>query len=428
MKPNRLSQSGNIQSIETMIFAIIASLLLIGFFSGYEIGFVSANRLSLELKKKQGSRAGNILAKFLETPTQFIGTCLIGLNISLVVFGILFEEALHTYIWSAFDLGPYAILFGNTVVSTLVILLIGELVPKAIFKARAASMITSFAPLANFFHLLFKPLTIILVNLAQWVLRNLFNVKVINKKEAFTKVDLAHFVQQTKEEQNQQDLNTDLFENALSLPDIKIRECLVPRTEIVGVEINTSIQDLQKIFEETKLSKLIVYEESLDSIVGYVHQLDLFKKPVKLSDVLHSIQLVPESMNAADLINLFSKKRKSIAWVVDEFGGTAGIVTMEDVLEEIFGEIDDEYDEQEFLEKQLSDTEFIFSGRLELDYLYEKYGIDFSADSAETLSGYLIHNYESIPKIRTTIHLAHFDAEILSVSDTRIEKVKIKIR
>lgn len=411
-----------------MIFAIIASLLLIGFFSGYEIGFVSANRLSLELKKKQGSRAGNILAKFLETPTQFIGTCLIGLNISLVVFGILFEEALHTYIWSAFDLGPYAILFGNTVVSTLVILLIGELVPKAIFKARAASMITSFAPLANFFHLLFKPLTIILVNLAQWVLRNLFNVKVINKKEAFTKVDLAHFVQQTKEEQNQQDLNTDLFENALSLPDIKIRECLVPRTEIVGVEINTSIQDLQKIFEETKLSKLIVYEESLDSIVGYVHQLDLFKKPVKLSDVLHSIQLVPESMNAADLINLFSKKRKSIAWVVDEFGGTAGIVTMEDVLEEIFGEIDDEYDEQEFLEKQLSDTEFIFSGRLELDYLYEKYGIDFSADSAETLSGYLIHNYESIPKIRTTIHLAHFDAEILSVSDTRIEKVKIKIR
>lgn len=411
-----------------MIFAIIASLLLIGFFSGYEIGFVSANRLSLELKKKQGSRAGNILAKFLEAPTQFIGTCLIGLNVSLVVFGILFEEALHTYIWSAFDLGPYAILLGNTVVSTLVILLIGELVPKAIFKARAASMITNFAPLANFFHLLFKPLTIILVSLAQWVLKNLFNVKVINKKEAFTKVDLAHFVQQTKDEQNQQDLNTDLFENALSLPDIKIRECLVPRTEIVGVDINTSIEELQKIFEETKLSKLIVYEESLDSIVGYVHQLDLFKKPSKLSDVLHSIQLVPESMNAADLINLFSKKRKSIAWVVDEFGGTAGIVTMEDVLEEIFGEIDDEYDEQEFLEKKLSDTEYIFSGRLELDYLYEKYGIDFSADSAETLSGYLIHNYESIPKIRTTIHLAHFDAEILSVSDTRIEKVKIKTR
>jgi len=234
-------------------------------------------------------------------------------------------------------------------------------------------------------------------------------------------------VQQTKQSQEQQELNTDLFENALSLPDIKIRECLVPRTEIIGVDINTSIEAVSKIFIETKLSKLIVYEESLDVIVGYIHQLDLFKKPSSISSILHSIPLVTESMNAADLINLFSKKRKSIAWVVDEFGGTAGIVTMEDVLEEIFGEIEDEYDEQELIEKKISETEFIFSGRLELDYLYEKYGIDFSADSSETLSGYLIHHHESIPKIRTIIHLPHFDAEILAVSDTRIEKAKIKI-
>jgi len=410
-----------------MIFAIIASLILIGFFSGYEIGFVSANRLSLELKKKQGSKSGIILSKFLEAPTQFIGTCLIGLNISLVVFGIVFESMLDKYVWEHLSAGPYTILLGNTFLSTLVILLIGELVPKAIFKARAASMISSFALLANFFHILFKPLTIVLVNLAQWVLGNLFQVKITNKKEAFTKVDLAHFVQQTKDLQEQQELNTDLFENALSLPDIKIRECLVPRTEIVGVEINTAIEELESIFIETKLSKLIVYEETLDTIVGYVHQLDLFKKPATLASVLHPIILVPESMNAADLINLFSKKRKSIAWVVDEFGGTAGIVTMEDVLEEIFGEIDDEYDEQEFLEKKISDTEFVFSGRLELDYLYEKYGIDFSADNAETLSGYLIHQYEAIPKIKQIIHLTHFDAEILAVSDTRIEKVKIKL-
>lgn len=410
-----------------MVFAIIASLILIGFFSGYEIGFVSANRLSLELKKKQGNRAGIIISKFLDAPTQFIGTCLIGLNISLVVFGILFEELVDKYLWAHLNLGSYSILLVNTVLSTLVILLIGELVPKAIFKARAASMIITFAPLAHFFHLLFRPLTIVLVNLAQWFLGNILQVKMVNKKEAFTKVDLAHFVQQTKNQQEQQDLNTDLFENALSLPTIKIRECLVPRTEIVGVELTTSINELQKIFVETKLSKLIVYEDTLDSIVGYVHQLDLFKKPSNLSQVLHPILLVPESMNAADLINLFSKKRKSIAWVVDEFGGTAGIVTMEDLLEEIFGEIDDEYDEQEFLEKKLSDTEYVFSGRLELDYLYEKYGIDFSADKAETLSGYLIHNYEAIPKIRQIIHLTHFDAEILAVSDTRIEKVKIRI-
>ena len=410
-----------------MIFAIIASVILIGFFSGYEIGFVSANRLSLELKKKQGSRSGKIIAGFLEAPTQFIGTCLIGLNISLVVFGILFEELLHIHIWSKFGLGDGAILVGNTIVSTFVILFIGELVPKAMFKARAASLINTFAPVAQFFHILFKPLTVILVNTAQWVLSNLLQVKVVYKKEAFTKVDLAHFVQQTNAHKEQQELNTDLFENALSLPDIKVRKCLVPRTEIIGVDLLTPIAELKELFIETKLSKLIVYNDTLDSIVGYVHQLDLFKKPTEIKAILHPILLVTESMNAADLINLFSKKRKSIAWVVDEFGGTAGIVTMEDVLEEIFGEINDEYDEQEFLEKKLSANEYLFSGRLELDYLYEKYGIDFAADSAETLSGYLIHKHEAIPKVREVIHLSHFDAEILLVSDTRIEKVKLTI-
>ncbi len=410
-----------------MIFAIIASIILIGFFSGYEIGFVSANRLSLELKKKQGSRSGKIIAGFLEAPTQFIGTCLIGLNISLVVFGILFEELLHTHIWSKLGLGEGAILFGNTFVSTLVILFIGELVPKAIFKARAASMINTFAPLAQFFHILFKPLTVVLVNTAQWVLSNILQVKMVYKKEAFTKVDLAHFIQQTNAHQEQQELNTDLFENALSLPDIKVRKCLVPRTEIVGVEIQTDLEEVKALFIETKLSKLIVYNDTLDNIVGYIHQLDLFKKPKDIKAILHPILLVTESMNAADLINLFSKKRKSIAWVVDEYGGTAGIVTMEDVLEEIFGEINDEYDEQEFLEKKISENEYVFSGRLELDYIYEKYGIDFAADNAETLSGYLIHKHEAIPKVREVIHLSHFDAEILMVSDTRIEKVKLII-
>jgi CBS domain containing-hemolysin-like protein len=410
-----------------MIFSIIASLILIGFFSGYEIGFVSANRLSLELKKKNGERSGLIIARFLQAPTEFIGTCLVGLNISLVVFGIQFEELLDTYLWHHFKLEYYGILLGNTIVSTLVILIIGELVPKAIFKARASTMIAKFAIIANIFHILFRPFTKILVTIAQWVVRFLFQVKYVNKKEAFSKIDLAHFIQQNVEHPTQQELNTDLFENALSLPEIKIRECLVPRTEIVGIELNTSIEELTSIFVETKLSKLIVYDDTLDTIVGYIHQLDLFQKPANIASVIHPILLVPESMSAADLINLFSKKRKSIAWVVDEFGGTAGIVTMEDVLEELFGEIDDEYDEQEFVEKKISEKEFIFSGRLELDYLTEKYGVHFGAENSETLSGYLIHFHETIPKVKTVIHLEHFDAEILSVSDTRIEKVKVKI-
>ena len=410
-----------------MIFAIVASLLLIGFFSGYEIGFVSANRLSLELKKKNGEKSGLIIARFLQAPTEFIGTCLVGLNISLVVFGILFEQVLEKYLWHHYQLDNYSILLGNTILSTLVILIIGELVPKAIFKARASSMITKFAVLANIFHILFRPFTKVLVNIAQWVVRFLFQVKFVNKMEAFSKIDLAHFIQQNIEHPAQQELNTDLFENALSLPEIKIRECLVPRTEIIGVELNTSIDELTALFIETKLSKLIVYDDTLDTIVGYIHQLDLFRKPTNIAAVIHPILLVPESMSAADLINLFSKKRKSIAWVVDEFGGTAGIVTMEDVLEELFGEIDDEYDEQEFVEKKISEKEFIFSGRLELDYLNEKYDINFGAENSETLSGYLIHFHETIPKVKTIIHLDHFDAEILSVSDTRIEKVKLKI-
>lgn len=409
------------------IASIIASLILIGFFSGYEIGFVSANRLSLELKKKNGEKAGLIIAGFLQSPTEFIGTCLVGLNISLVVFGILFEELLKEHLWVHYSLDEYSILLGNTILSTLVILIIGELVPKAIFKARASSMITKFAFIAQLFHVIFRPFTKVLVTIAQWVVRFFFQVKYVNKKEAFSKIDLAHFIQQNIEHPTQQELNTDLFENALSLPEIKIRECLVPRTEIVGVDLTTSIEELTAIFVETKLSKLIVYDDTLDTIVGYIHQLDLFQKPTNIAAVIHPILLVPESMNAADLINLFSKKRKSIAWVVDEFGGTAGIVTMEDVLEELFGEIDDEYDEQEFVEKKISDKEFIFSGRLELDYLTEKYGVHFGAENSETLSGYLIHFHETIPKVKTVIHLAHFDAEILSVSDTRIEKVKLKI-
>lgn len=410
-----------------MIFAIIASLLLVGFFSGYEIGFVSANRLSLELKKKNGDKSGLIIAGFLQFPTEFIGTCLVGLNISLVVFGILFEQLLEKYVWHHYAFDSYTILLGNTILSTLVILMIGELIPKAIFKARAITMITKFALLANIFHVVFRPFTKILVSVAQWVVRFLFQVKFVYKKEAFSKIDLAHFIQNNIEHPAQQELNTDLFENALSLPEIKIRECLVPRTEIVGVELNTSVDELTQIFIETKLSKLIVYDETLDSIVGYIHQLDLFKKPLTIASVIHPILLVPESMNAADLINLFSKKRKSIAWVVDEFGGTAGIITMEDVLEELFGEIDDEYDEQEFLEKMISEKVFIFSGRIELDYLTEKYGINFGAENSETLSGYLIHFHEAIPKVKTVIRLDHFEAEILSVSDTRIEKVKLTI-
>ncbi|TAH13492.1 MAG: HlyC/CorC family transporter [Sphingobacteriia bacterium] len=411
------------------ILCIVGTLLFIGFFAGYEIAFVTANRLTIELKKKQGKKSGTILARFMEFPARFIGTCLIGLNVFLVIYGLLFDELLQMGIWNPLKLeNEYLKLAFDTFLSTIVVLIVGEFLPKAIFRAKNDTLLTFFAPLANFFHNLFLPLTDFFVNMSQWILKYVFNVRVNNRNEVFTKVDLEHFFQQTKEQDEEtQELNTELFENALSLPTIKIRQCLVPRTEIVALEINASIDEARTEFISTKLSKLLVYEESIDNIVGYIHQLDLFDRPSNVKEMLHPIIAVPESMSATDLINKFSKERKSIAWVVDEFGGTAGIVTMEDVLEEIFGEIHDEYDVEEFVEKQLAEDEFILSGRLELDYLNEKYNLELPAGESETLSGYIINEHETIPKQKETIIINNFKFDILTVSDTRIEMVKLKV-
>jgi CBS domain containing-hemolysin-like protein len=411
------------------IIWIVISLILIGFFAGYEIAFISANRLSIELKKKQGLRSGIILSNFMESPAKFIGTCLIGLNIVLVVYGLLFTAFLKGIAWNPLEVeNEYLKLVIDTIISTFVVLVFGEFIPKAIFKARNDKLIAVFAPVADFFHTLLQPLASVFVSIAQWILTYIFNVRVNNKNEAFSKVDLEHFFQQTKDQDEEnQELNTELFENALSLPLVKIRQCLVPRTEIEGADIHTSIDALKQQFIKTQLSKLVIYDDSVDSILGYVHQIDLFKRPATIQEILHPIIAVPESMSATDLINKFTKERKSIAWVVDEFGGTAGIVTMEDVLEEIFGEIRDEYDVEEFVEKQLAADEFIFSGRLELDYLKEKYELDFPENESETLSGYIINKHEAIPKQKATIIVDHYQIDVLTVSDTRIEMVKLKI-
>jgi CBS domain containing-hemolysin-like protein len=411
------------------IIWIVVSLILIGFFAGYEIAFISANRLSIELKKKQGLRSGIILSNFMESPAKFIGTCLIGLNIVLVVYGLLFTAFLKGIAWNPLEVeNEYLKLVIDTIISTFVVLVFGEFIPKAIFKARNDKLIAFFAPIADFFHTLLQPLASVFVAIAQWILTYIFNVRVNNKNEAFSKVDLEHFFQQTKDQDEEnQELNTELFENALSLPLVKIRQCLVPRTEIEGADIHTSIEALKQQFIKTQLSKLVIYDDSVDSILGYVHQIDLFKRPTTIQEILHPIIAVPESMSATDLINKFTKERKSIAWVVDEFGGTAGIVTMEDVLEEIFGEIRDEYDVEEFVEKQLAADEFIFSGRLELDYLKEKYELDFPENESETLSGYIINKHEAIPKQKATIIVDHYQIDVLTVSDTRIEMVKLKI-
>ena len=415
-------------NIYFIVFLIVITIIFIGFFAGMEIAFVTANKLSIELKKKQGKLSGIILSKFMEEPARFIGTCLIGINVFLVIYGLLFSSLLHP-LWIYFGVtNNYAILVVDTVISTIFILFFGEFIPKAIFRAKNDALLSFFAPVTKFFYRIFYPIASILVTVAEWILKYVFNVRVHDRSEAFGKGDLEHFYQQNKDQDEEnQELNTELFENALSLPMVKIRQCLVPRTEVEGFDIKATVAEVRQHMIDTKLSKLVIYNDNIDNILGYIHQLDLFKNPADLQSILLPIPAVPESMSATDLINKFTKERKSIAWVVDEFGGTAGIVTMEDVLEEIFGEIKDEYDVEEFVEKQLAEDEYIFSGRLEIDYLNEKYDLDVSVSESETLSGFIISNHEAIPHQKERIIIDRFEFEVLSVSDTRIEMVKMKV-
>lgn len=419
--------------------AIIASLLLIGFFAGIEIAFISANKLSIELNRKQGTRSGKVWGEYADKPARFIVTTLVGINLVFVVYGLLVVDMLYP-IWQWFEqkLAPFNLsgsikyikLFVETLLSTVIVLFV-EFIAKAFFRARNSSILSSgiISSVVQFFYWLFSSIGAYMVNFAEWILRYILNVKINTRKEKFSKVDLEHFMQQSKgHEQDDSDLNKELFENALSLSETKLRECLIPRREIESVNINSRIEDVKAKFISTKLSKLVVFEDNIDNISGYIHQLDLFKHPATVREILLPIPTVPESMSATDLMNKFSKERRSIAWVVDEFGGTAGIVTMEDLLEEIFGEIEDEYDTDEFVDRQLAANEYIFSGRLELDYITEKYGLEFPGDEGtETLSGYIIHNYEQIPKLKAHIIISNYEIDILSVSDTRIEMVKLKV-
>jgi putative hemolysin len=415
----------------TAVIAIVISLILIGFFAGVEIAFVSVSKLSVELKKKQGTYVGRIWSGYMEKPARFIGTTLVALNILLVVYGLLWSDILVGF-WKFWNISnAYLKLAAETIASTF-ILLFFEFIFKAFFRAKDDAIIGSsiITFIVQFFYSLFAGIASVFVNIAEWILKYIFNIKIHARKEVFTKIDLEHFIQQSKDRDSEDniELNNELFENVLSLSDIKMRTCLIPRKEIEAVDINTSLEKVKDRFIDTKLSKLVVYEHDIDNIQGYIHQLDMFKNPYDLRSILLPIPTVPETMNAADLINKFSKERKSIAWVIDEFGGTAGIVTMEDLLEEIFGEIKDEYDTEEFVEKQLSADEYIFSGRLELDYISEKYHLEFrDDDEAGTLSGYIISQNEDIPKQKERIIIDDYEFDILNVSETRIETVKLKI-
>ncbi|RYY47430.1 MAG: HlyC/CorC family transporter, partial [Chitinophagaceae bacterium] len=431
-------------AIPALLIIFFVSIILICFFAGIEVAFGAANKLSIELSKKQGTYSGRTWGNFAEHPTRFIGTILLAINIVLVIYGLLVGQMITPFWeWIKRALGlseesfvnyiSYFRLFVETVLASTIILSLIVLT-RAYFKARSNSLVSNgiISYFARFFYWLFAGLSGLMINASEWMLRYVFNVKLSEKKEVFTKIDLEHFLQQSKgtTDDENSELNKELFENALSISETKLRECLVPRKEIISVPANSSIETVKQKFIETRLSKLVVCDNDIDNIVGYVHQLDLFKHPATVRDILLPIAAVPESMSVSGLLDKFSKDGKTIAWVIDEFGGTAGIVTMEDLLEEIFGEIKDEYDEvDELVNKQLSTNEFLFSGRLELDFITEKYELAFTDnDNAETLSGYIVEQNEgTIPQQKDRIIAGNYQFDILSVSGTRIETVKLKV-
>ena len=417
----------------TSIIILIITLLLIGFFSGIETSFISASKLSIELRKKQGTYSGKVWSNFIDKSARFIGTSLLVFNILLVIYVIFWYKIVVSIreFWE-FEENIYVDLLITTFISTFLLILV-EYLFKAIFRVKSNSItgsgIVSFIVSSVFS--LFSWLAVYFVNISEWIIKYIFNVKVQNRNALFKKEDLGHYIQQLKmnDEVDENEVNNEIFENVLSLSEKRIRECLIPRKEIKAIEVTSSLEEIKALFIKTRLSKLVVYEETIDNIQGYIHQLDLLKSPQTVQEVLLPIPVIPESMKATDLINKFTQQRKSIAWVIDEFGGTAGIVTMEDLLEEIFGDIYDEYDSgEELIDKQIGPGEYVLSGRLELDYLIEKYKFNFRKnEEADTLSGYIINMHESIPRQRDRIIIDNYQFDVLSVSDTRIDLVKIKI-
>jgi putative hemolysin len=414
-------------AVTTLVWFFV-TILMMGFFAGIEMAFYSVNRFGIELKKKQGRQSGIILSRYIENPQLFLSTTMVGFTLFLVSFVLLFS-VVTSPLWDLIHLYNDIIrLLLDILLATFVVLIFAEFIPRAIFRAHSNFLLTRLVWLINLFYQLLQPIGTLFIGLADWTLKYIFNVRVQEGKETLGAGALDTLFQQKSDgETEPQKMDPDLFDNALNLHNTKVRQCLVPRKEIVGVEMKCSIEAVRDKFIDTKLSKLVVYENNIDHIVGYVHQLDMFKNPANLEAVLLPIPAVPESMSATDLISRFTKDRKSIAWVVDEFGGTAGIVTMEDILEEIFGEIHDEYDSEEFVEKRLAEDEYIFSGRVELDYLAKKYELEFPETDAETLSGFIIDHHETIPKQKERIIIDDFEFDILSVSDTRIEMVKLKV-
>jgi putative hemolysin len=416
------------------ISIIILCLILSAFFSGMEIAFISSNKIYLELEKKQDNFLSRILSKLTEKPSKFITAMLIGNNIALVVYGFFAGELLMRWLLR-FDLhvSDLTSLLIQTVVSTLIVLITAEFIPKVFFQIYANSLIKFFSLPAYLFYLLFYFISTFLIWISDFILKRFFKTEGDQVQLYFSKIELGNYITEqmsTVEDHEDVDSEIQIFRNALDFSGVKARDVMTPRTEISAIDVNDSVADLKELFIETGYSKMVIYQNSLDDIIGYVHSFDLFKKPSSITEIVIPVEFIPETIFVKDAMNLLTKKRKSVAVVLDEYGGTSGIVTIEDIVEELFGEIDDEHDlDEELIEKELESNSFLFSARFDVEYLNQTYKLTIpESDSYGTLGGYIVNFTKEIPQINDEIVIENYHFIIVEATNKKIELVKMTIK
>ena len=415
-----------------IIIEIIITMAFSAFFSGMEIAFVSSNKLRFEMDRNSQSLTSRILSIFFHNPNNFISTMLVGNNIALVIYGILMAQVIEQNILAGLINNELLLVLIQTIISTLIILVTGEFLPKTLFKINPNLTLNIFAVPAFICYIILYPISKFASGLSNLILR-ILGIKV-NKEasdKAFTKVDLDYFIQSSIQDvDNKKEIDTEIkiFQNALDFSNIKIRDCMAPRTEIVAIEYDTSLEELKARFIESGISKIIVYKENIDNIVGYIHSSEMFREVTDWTEHIRQLPIVPETMGAHKLMKLFMQQKKSLAVVVDEFGGTSGIVALEDLVEEIFGEIEDEHDTTSYIAKEIGDNEYVLSGRLEIEKANELFSLNLpESDEYQTIGGLILHHYQSFPKMHEVIKFDNFQFKIIKVTATKIELVKLKV-
>ena len=409
------------------IVIILTTLVLSAFFSGFEIAYVSSNKVHIEILKKQEGLIANILTRLTHRPSKLLATMLVGNNVALVVYGFEMGKVMTLLLPPFFQN-----VLWHTIISTLIILITAEFMPKVFFQIYANQLLKLFAIPAYFFYLLFYPFSSFIIWISDFVLRVFFKTKGDYVPLSFTKVELVDYISEqmgNAPKKEEVDAEVQMFQNALEFSGVKAREIMIPRTEIVAVDLNETIENLIATFVSSGFSKILIYNENIDDIVGYVHSFDMFKKPKTIKEVLIPVVTIPGTIQINEVLNLLMRKRKSMAVVLDEYGGTSGIVTLEDIVEELFGEIEDEHDKDKFIEEKISDDEYLFSARLEVDYINETYHLNLpESEEYETLSGLIVLHTEEIPTQGETISLPPFVFSIEACSQTRIETVRVFIK